>query len=149
MANASPTMKQRDCNLPVAYSPRDTDPEHQVTRNGSAKTLASRANSSVALFAANHVNNAWTKNEADKDYSNSDAKPKESADPTLGQILDLLKEQRSHSKKKTGSDDHDHETDIAMTEWQMVAMVADRVMLIVFTLVALIVTTALFGGAPT
>ena len=118
-------------------------------RNGNAHTQSSRSGSSAALFvnpSSNHTY-AWTTDDGDRGHCGTPHK--ELTDPAVQKILDLLKEQRAHSLQNTKNNENDDESDQAIVEWQMVAMVADRVMLVVFTLVVLVVCTALFGGAPT
>ena len=140
MAYASCNVKL-DRVLPVSYSPYGTELERAAMRNDKKHSLTSRASSSVAVLAStspNHIGNAWATDNGD--HSRCNIPPKEPTDPPIQKILDLL---------KTRTDGNDDESDQATVEWQMVAMVADRVMLVLFTLLVLIVCTALFGGAPT
>ena len=128
---------QLDAAFPVSYSPRGTESEQATLRSGKKR---SHATSSVAVLPKTlprHINNAWT---TDSNHCRCHTPPKEPTDPAVRKIIDLL---------KTRKDGNDDESEQAIVEWQMVAMVADRVMLVVFTLLVLVVCTALFGGAPT
>ena len=137
-----------DGTLAVSYGHHGKEPERETAQNGKNHSPTQCAGSSVALFKNKSSNQTHAKTTDDRDHGHCDNAHKEPTDSTIRKIVDLLKEQRAHTKK-TGTDENDVESDQAMVEWQTVAMVADRVMLIVFTVLVLVVYTALFGGAPT
>ena len=135
---------QQDCNLPVNYHHRSREAEQKTPRNGSSKRPLTRKGSSVApmvIASTSHVGNTWLTNEGDS----TGAPSTNPTDATLRTVVDLLKK---WGKKKTSTDPVSDEEEQAMDEWQTVAMLMDRVMLVVFTVLVLIMYAALFGHVP-
>ena len=148
MTNASYNVRHDGVSA-MSYSPRSPGHQHDATPNGNAYRLPSRNSSTVAVVANGapcHFSDEWM---TDRDGgSRCDTSQKEPSYPVMHQILDLLKDQRSQSSRKARTDKVDDESDLAMVEWQMVAMVTDRVLLAVFIVLVLVTYAIIFGGAP-
>ena len=95
----------------------------------------------MVIASTSHVGNTWLTNEGDS----TGAPSTNPTDATLRTVVDLLKK---WGKKKTSTDPVSDEEEQAMDEWQTVAMLMDRVMLVVFTVLVLIMYAALFGHVP-
>ena len=151
MTNASYNVRH-DGIYATSYSPRSPDHQHDATTpNGNAYRLTSRTSSTVAVVANGgpcHFSDDWMTDREGDSRRNTDTSQKEPPYPVMQQILDLLKEQRSQPSRKTRTDKGDDESDLAMFEWQMVAMVTDRVLLAVFIVLVLVTYAIIFGGAP-
>ena len=127
------------------HSRCDTNPkvptdQKQASQHGNAHSQTPRARSSVDVLGCTLD---------DGDRSRCNTPPVDPKDPATRKITDLLTEQRAYSSQKTGKVENDVQSDQGLIEWQTVAVVADRVMLVVFTLLVLIAYTALFGSVPT
>ena len=92
----------------------------------------------MVFTSSGHVDNTWSTDEGDS----AGAPSTNPTDATLSMVVDLFKRL---GKKKTNTVSHSDEEEQAMEEWQTVAMVTDRVMLVVFTVLVLIMYAALFG----
>ena len=117
-----------------------TDHKQQASQHGNAHSQTPRARSSVDVLGCTVD---------DGDRSRCNTPPVDPKDPATRKITDLLTEQRAYSSQKTGKVENDVQSDQGLVEWQTVAVVADRVMLVVFTLLVLIAYTVLFGSVPT
>ena len=96
----------------------------------------------MVITSTSHVGNTWSTDEGDSEGAPS-TNP---TDVTLHTVVDLLKK---WGKKKSIKDSGSDEEDLAIEEWQTVAMVTDRVMLVVFTALTLIIYTTIFSRATT
>ena len=134
----------------MSYSPRS--PEQDVMANGKPYQVEAVTNSTTGVLANGapcHFDDEW-KPESDVSCR-CDMAQKEPLYPVMQQILDLLKEQRAPTvptrKSKMEKKVHD-QSDLAMVEWQMVAMVADRVIFVSFTALILMVYAIIFSKVP-
>jgi len=116
------------------------EPKRETKQADIVDALATRSDSCAAILekATTHA-----KNKPDCGTHTSLSNQTETA---LRQILDLLNEQQNHSSPDTRNG---HGDDRAMVEWQMVAMVIDRVMLAVFALLTAIAYIVIFSRIPT
>ena len=69
-------------------------------------------------------------------------------DPASRNVLDERKEERRHSSPIMQCEQYDDNATLALVEWQMVAMVTDRVMLVVFTSLVVGANVAVFSYIP-
>ena len=126
---------QHDCNLPA--NERKT-----VLKGNSKRPMTGSSVAPMVFTSTSHVGNTWSTDEGDS----TGAPSTNPTDATLHTVVDLLKK---WGKKKTSTDSGSDEEDQAIEKWQTVAMVTDRVMLVVFTVLTLIMYTTLFSRATT
>ena len=148
MTNTSYEVRHDGVN-PATCMPRT--PEHDTTTNGNAYKLSAITNSTAGVLANGapcHFDDEWKPESEDRCRCNmSQNEPLYSL---MQHILDLLKEQRApppSQKSKMEKKIHD-QSDLAMVEWQMVAMVADRVIFITFTVLILSIYAIIFSRVP-
>ena len=108
-------------------------------RKGNSKLPRARTGSSVAPLVIRSTGDIG-KDSMTHEGDNAGAPATNPTDATLRTVVDLFKRL---GKKKTNTDSHSDEEEQAMNE--TVAMVMDRVMLVVFTVLVLIMYAALFG----
>ena len=113
-------------------------------RNGNSKRQTARIGSSVAsldIRSTGDIGKDSITNEGD----NTGAPAMNPTDATLRTVFDMFKRL---GNKKTSAVSGSDEEEQAMEEWHTVAMVMDRVMLVVFTVLVLVMYAALFGRVP-
>ena len=110
-------------------------------RKGNSKLPRARTGSSVAPLVIRSTSDIG-KDSMTHEGDNTGAPAMNPTDATLRTVVDMFKRL---GKKKTSADSDSDEEEQAMNEWQTVAMVMDRVMLVVFTVLVLIMYAALFG----
>ena len=125
---------QQDCNLPAT--------ERNTVQKGNPTRPISSSVAPMVFTSTSHVGNTWSTDEGDS----TGAPSTNPTDITLYTFVDLLKKL---GKKKTSADPGSDEEEQAMDEWQTVAMVIDRVMLVVFAVLTLIIYATIFRRATT
>ncbi len=142
MATTSYNVKN-DGVQPMSFCPSDKDHDRLTTHNGHGPALPTAATN----VSPNHISHTWETDDGTREQGHCHIPLSDSTDIAIQNIMRLLHELRpSHFTRKAEPEDACEQAQI---EWQLVAMVADRVMLVMFTALVLVVCAVLFGRAPT
>ena len=131
---------------PSRSSTPPSEPAEPKRETKQAKIVGALVTRTISCAAILEKTTPHAKKKPDCGTNSSLSKQTETA---LRQILDLLKEQQHHSSPDTRNCHGDDHADRAVVEWQMVAMVIDRVMLAVFALLIVVAYTVIFSRIPT
>ena len=110
------------------------DPKKDATLSDIIHKLTTRPVSAAAIL--------------EKTPSAHTGKTTQKADPASRNVLDERKEERGHSSPDVQREQYDDNATLALVEWQMIAMVTDRVMLVVFTALVVGANAAVFSNIP-